>query len=161
MWPTSVRLTLSKRSTTLGETRSFESDASGLQLDQLAEVLGGLLREADPEVGAAAVLVGLGQDVLAARRQRARPERLEPGDQLVEDHDRAALLRPVELGDGARERVLRGLHLELERGRRLRPRLLLAPRAERAPRASAATASRTLAEVVGRAARAGHLRLAA
>jgi hypothetical protein len=101
------------------------------QLHQLPEVVRGLLREPDPEVGAAAVLVGLRQDVLAARRQRARAERLEARDQLVEDDDRAALLRPVELGHRPRERVLRGLHLGLQGGGGLRRRGLLCPRGER------------------------------
>ncbi len=95
----------------------------GLELDELAEVLRGLLREADAEVRTAPVLVGLDEDVAPSGRQGARPHRLEPGDDLVEGHDRPALLRPLELGHRPRQGVLRGLHLPLHRLSRLRHRL--------------------------------------
>ena len=87
----------------------------GLELHELPEVLGGLLREPDAEVHASPVLVGLGQHVAAARRQRRRPHRLQAGDDLVERHEGTALVGSVELGDRARQRVLRGLLLALHR----------------------------------------------
>ena len=100
-----------------------------LELDEQPEVLRGLLLQADVEVGAAAPLVGLGQQVAATGGQRPLPlHAFEPPDDLVEEDDGAALLRPLEFPDRPRELVLDRLQLTLHR---LRDRRRLGARVAR------------------------------
>src|SRR5207249_11367925 len=80
------------------------------------ERIGRLLLEPDVVVGAAAQLIGLGEDLPPAGRQGSvTPQALEARDDLVEDDDRPALLSTVELRNGPYEQVLDGLQLALNR----------------------------------------------
>jgi hypothetical protein len=89
-----------------------------LELDERAEALGRLVLQAGAVVRARAVLVGLDQHVLAARRERGlAAQRLQAVHQVVPLHDRAALLRARELGHRLRHQLLqRRQLLQLRRG---------------------------------------------
>src|SRR5207247_3309083 len=87
-----------------------------LELDERAERVGRFLLEPDVVVGAAAQLVGLGEDLPPAGRQGSvTPQALEARNDLVEDDDRPALLRTVELRNGPYEQVFDGLHPAMTR----------------------------------------------
>ncbi len=97
-----------------------------LELDEQAEILGGLLLKPDGEIGTPAQLVGLGEEVTAAGGQGPLAQgAFQPEDDLVEQDDGSALLRPFELRGGARELFLGELDFALYglRDRRARGRL--------------------------------------